>query len=240
MNKEIFLGVEVTAGDSRGVLEEVDSAVENRKPTFIVAINPEKIIKANNDLELKKLINEADIKIPDGIGVIMASKLSGGNIRKRVTGIDLMNAICRRASEKGYKVFLFGAAPSIAEKAGVILTEKYKGIKIVGTADGYYKDESEIISKLEKASPDILFIALGSPKQEYFIRKYKHVLNIPVMMGVGGSFDVTCGNIKRAPLWMRNCGLEWLYRLMKEPRRIKRQMALPMFLIDVLQERVKK
>lgn len=237
MKKENYLGVDVCCVDEKTVLDEVDNIIRNKKPSFIVAINPEKIMKALKDKNLLRLLNSASIQIPDGVGVIIASRLKHGNIRKRVTGIDLMQNICKKSAEKGYKVFLLGAKPGIAERAGKILKERYKGLNIVGIRDGYFKDNEGIIENIKGVKPDILFVAMGSPRQEYWIRENMDKLGVPLLMGIGGSLDVICGNIKRAPKWMCSLGLEWLYRLIKEPWRFRRMMVLPVFLLKVIKGR---
>lgn len=234
MEKENYLGVDVCNTDMEGVLAEIDEIVKERRPSFIVAINPEKIMKAIKDEKLRNLLNSAAIQIADGVGVVIASKLKGGKIRSRVTGIDLMQNICKRSAEKGYRVFLLGAKPGVAERAADILRERYKGINIVGIRDGYFKDENELLGYIEDKKPDVMFVAMGSPAQELFITRNMDRLQIPVCMGVGGSYDVICGNIPRAPKWMCNMGLEWLFRLIKEPWRYKRMMVLPLFFVKVL------
>lgn len=234
MKKENYLGVNVCDVDINEVIEEIDGIIERRKPSFVVAINPEKIMKAEKDEKLLKLLNRAAIQIPDGVGVVLASKLKGGNIRSRVTGIDLMYGICQNAAKKGHKVYLLGAKPGVAEQAGEILKKRYEGLNIVGIRDGYFKDKNEVIGNIKGKTPDILFVAMGSPNQEYWITEHMHELGVPLLMGVGGSFDVTCGNIKRAPGWMCRLGLEWLYRLIKEPWRYKRMIVLPQFLFKVI------
>jgi N-acetylglucosaminyldiphosphoundecaprenol N-acetyl-beta-D-mannosaminyltransferase len=240
MIKENYLGVDVCCADMESVLEEVDNIIKNRVPSFVVAINPEKIMKAEKDEKLRNLLNSAAIQIPDGIGVVIASKLNGGNIKSRVTGIDLMHNVCKRAAQRGYKVFMLGAKPGVAEKAAEILRQKYVGINIVGTRDGYFQSDAEVIDHIKSAKPDVLFVAMGSPKQEYWITSNMDKLGVPFLMGVGGSFDVICGNIKRAPEWMCRWGLEWLYRLIKEPWRYKRMMVLPLFLLKIVVDRFKK
>ncbi|EYE87633.1 acetylmannosaminyltransferase [Fervidicella metallireducens AeB] len=234
MEKENYLGVDVCKTDMEGVLDEIDEIVRERRPSFIVAINPEKIMKAIKDEKLKNLLNSAAIQIADGVGVVIASKLKGGKIKSRVTGIDLMQNICKRSAEKGYRVFLLGAKPGVAERAAEILRERYKGINIVGIRDGYFKDENELLGYIEDKNPDVMFVAMGSPAQELFITRNMDRLKIPVSMGVGGSYDVICGNIPRAPKWMCSMGLEWLFRLIKEPWRYKRMMVLPLFFVKVL------
>ncbi len=234
MKKESYIGVNVCDIDMKGVIDEIDRIIERREPSFVVAINPEKIMKAEKDEKLLKLLNKAAIQIPDGVGVVIASKLKGGNIRSRVTGIDLMYRICQNAAKKAYKVYLLGAQPGVAKQAGEILKKRYEGLNLVGIRDGYFMDENEVTLEIKAKKPDILFVAMGSPKQEYWITEHMKDLGVPLLMGVGGSFDVTCGNIKRAPVWMCRLGLEWLFRLIKEPWRYKRMIVLPKFLFKVI------
>lgn len=240
MIKEKCLGVDVCTGNMKETLQEINTIIENREPSFIVAINPEKLMKASVDEKLKNVLNSAALQIPDGMGVVYASKLNGGKIKSRVTGIDLMNNICELGSEKGYKIFMLGAKPQVAQRAAGILKEKYNNINIIGVMDGYFKSDTEVINKVLEVKPDILFVALGSPRQEYWIKKNMDILRVPLCMGVGGSYDVICGNIKRAPKWMCDLGLEWFYRLIIEPWRFTRMLSLPVFLTKVIFERVKK
>lgn len=239
MNRERYLGVNVCCIDMEEALNEVEDIIRDKKPSFVVAINPEKIMKAKKDEGLRKLLNSAAIQIPDGVGVLIASKLKRGSIKKRVTGIDLMQNICKRASQKGYRVFLLGAKPGVAKRAAEILKEKYTGLNICGIRDGYFKDEDNVIDEIRESRADIIFVAMGSPKQENWITGNMEKYNVPLSMGVGGSFDVICGNIKRAPDFMCKMGLEWFYRLIKEPSRYKRMMALPVFLFKVIFNGVK-
>lgn len=236
--KENILGVDVSPVTMEDALEKVDEIIRERKPEFIVAINPEKIMKSLEDEKLKDLLNSACINLPDGVGILIASKLKGGRVKYRVTGIDLMLNICGRASNSGYRVYLLGALPGTADKAAEKLKEKYPGIIISGTHDGYFEGtEESLISEIASSNSDVLFVALGSPKQEYWIKNNMDKLNVPLLMGVGGSYDVICGNIERAPAWMRQLGLEWLFRLIKEPWRIKRMAVLPVFLAAALREK---
>jgi N-acetylglucosaminyldiphosphoundecaprenol N-acetyl-beta-D-mannosaminyltransferase len=234
MQKENYLGVNVCCENEEMIFDNIDSIIKNKKPSFIVAINPEKIMKAACDENLMKLLNSAAIQIPDGIGIVIASRIKGGKIKKRITGIDLMEKIIRRASQKSYRVFLLGAKPGTADEAAKILSHKYPGLRIAGVMDGYFKDDNEAVSKITDAKPDILFVAMGSPKQEYWITKNMEKLKVPLCMGIGGSLDVISGNVKRAPEFMRKSGLEWLYRLFKEPWRYKRMAVLPLFLLKVI------
>lgn len=230
MNKENILGVDVSPLSYEDLKKSIEKDIENNKKSFIVAINPEKILKARKDEKLKELLNNATYEIPDGIGVIYASKLRKGNIKTRITGIDSMEMLCKLSEEKKYKIFMYGAKEETIKKAKENLEIKFPNIQIVGTINGYEKDNDKIISSINKSKADIVFVALGSPKQEYWITENMDKVSAKIFQGVGGSFDVFSGNIKRAPKWMQKIGLEWLYRLIKEPKRIFRQIKLVKFL----------
>ncbi len=234
MEKEKCLGVEVSPYNMDEVLLQINHTITENKKAFVVAINPEKVIKCQKDEKLKSLINSADIKIPDGTGVVIASKLRGGKVRSRVTGIDLMKNICRVSGEMGHKVFLLGGKPNVAERAAKSLKDEIKNLDIVGIQDGYFKDDKKIIDDINASKANIVFIALGSPKQENWISSNMKNINANIFMGVGGSFDVICGDINRAPVFMQNMGLEWAYRLFKDPKRITRLGALPKFIFKSL------
>jgi len=234
--KENFLGIDVCDYDYDQLASLLMQDIEQRKKSFIVAINPEKIMKAQKDEELKKLLNRADYQIPDGIGVIIASKLKGGRVRNRVTGIDMMLKLCQTAAEKGKRIFLYGGKPGVADAAKCELEKQFPGIQIVGTLHGYEKDEQVVIETINKHQPEIIFVALGSPAQEYWIVNHMNKVSPYVFQGVGGSYDVISGNLKRAPKAFQSLGLEWLYRLMKEPWRWRRQMILPLFLLKTLKK----
>lgn len=234
--KETFLGVNVSTQTYEQLSQNLLNDINKNKKSFIVAINPEKIMKAQEDETLRELLNKATYQIPDGIGVILASIIKGGKIRRRVTGIDMMLKLCEVAAENDKKIFLYGAKPGIASEAKVKLEEKYPGIQIVGTLNGYEKDETVITETINSSEADIIFVALGSPTQENWIIEHMDELAPKVYQGVGGSFDVVSGRLKRAPAFFQKLGLEWLYRLIKEPWRWKRQLILPRFLIKALRE----
>lgn len=231
--KETVLGIQVNTEGYDELMADVFARIERKDKALVVAINPEKIIKAKKDPALKQLLNEAEIQIPDGIGVILASKLQKGQIRERVTGVDMMLRLCEEAAKRGKPIFLYGGKPDIANRAKAKLESLYPGINIVGTQDGYEKDEQKVLDAINEAKPDLLFVAMGSPKQENWINANRAKLHPTIYQGVGGSFDVLAGTVKRAPELFQKTGTEWLYRLMKEPSRIKRQMALPLFLLEV-------
>ncbi len=234
MNKERILGVAVSDLSYNELAKNIESDIDNNKKSFIVAINPEKVLKARKDEKLAQLLDSADYPIADGIGVVIASRLKKGNIKNRVTGIECMDMICALSNKKGYKIFLYGAKAETLAKAKAKLEEKYPDIKIVGTANGYEQDNEKIVTEINESGADIVFVALGSPKQENWIVGNRDRLCPKIYMGVGGSFDVLSGNIKRAPKFMLKLGLEWLYRLIREPKRFFRQIKLLKFIFLVL------
>lgn len=232
--KENILGIDVCSDTYDELAVKLLQDIDKGRKSFIVAINPEKIMKAQEDRELKSLLNQATYQIPDGIGVILASKLKKGRIRERVTGIDMMLKLCKEATNNGKRIFLYGAKPGIADEAKAKLEEMFPGILIVGTLNGYEKNEEVIERTVNDSGAEIVFVALGSPAQENWIIAHKEKLNPSVYQGVGGSFDVISGRLNRAPAVFQKFGLEWLYRLLKEPWRWKRQLELPRFLLRVL------
>ena len=236
MEKEKILGIDVCVTTYEELRNAIKNDIEKNKKSYIVTINPEKVIKAKKDESLKKILNNAQYQIPDGIGIIYASKIKKGNIKSRITGIDTMEMICDLSNKENFRIFMYGAKADIIEKAQK-LEEQYENINICGYINGYENDEKKIIKTINNSNPDILFVALGSPKQEKFISKNFNKLNCKILLGVGGSFDVISGHKKRAPKWVQNKGLEWLYRLIKEPKRIFRQTKIVSFIFDVILEK---
>lgn len=220
-------------------VDRVDESVTSGRPSWILAINPEKIMKALADKELQRLLVQADLFIPDGIGILWAGKLMGQVFPQRVTGVDLLVTLVAEAAKRGWKVYLLGAAPGLAEEVAKSWAEHYPGLQVAGCHDGYFdsSEEEDIVQAVRDASPDLLFVGMGSPKQEQFINMYRQRLGVPVCMGVGGSFDVISGKKKRAPVWMQKIGMEWSYRVMIEPTRILRMSALPKFMVLVLRRK---
>lgn len=234
--KENILGINVNTEGYAELLPRIFSYIEKKEKAMIVAINPEKVMKASQDQELHNLLNRAEFQIPDGVGILIASKLQKGKIKQRVTGIDLMLRICEEAAKQNKSIFLYGAKPGVAQEAKEELEKRYPNINISGIIDGYEKDQILIQQTINSAQPDILFVAMGSPRQENWIEANRNDLYPFVYQGVGGSFDVLAGNIERAPEAFQKAGLEWFYRLLKEPSRIKRQIELPKFLYKILKK----
>lgn len=234
MEKETILGVQVCVTDYPQIKTAIKEDLEAQRKAFLVAINPEKILKARKDEALKNLLNNATYQIADGVGVVYASKLRGGKIRSRVTGIDSMKMLCELSDENGYRIFMYGAKEEILQKAKEKLIETYPNIQIAGTMNGYQKDKQAVVDAINESKADIVLVAMGSPRQENWIVENMNTVCAKVFQGVGGSFDVVSGTIPRAPQWMQKCGLEWLFRLLREPKRIGRQIHLVSFLFLAL------
>jgi len=220
-------------------IDLVAEHIQSREPYWILAVNPEKIIKARSQKDLFDLLSKADLFIPDGVGVLLAGKLKGEMFPQRVTGADLFDRLMIEAAKHSWKVFLLGAAPGVAGVVAEKYRQRFSTLQIVGVHDGYFRagEEPQVCAAIQTAEPDLVFVAMGSPRQEELIYYRLKKLGIPVCMGVGGSFDVVAGKVNRAPKWMQKVGLEWSYRLLREPRRILRMAALPKFLWQVLRER---
>lgn len=238
MKKESFLGVDVSPLTYDQIINELQNRIERKEQSTIIAVNPEKVMTAQKNEQLKRLINHSTFQIPDGIGIVLASKLRKGQVKDRVTGVDMMERLLQLSEEQKHPVFLYGAKSDVVQQAADNIQKKYPGIQIAGVMDGYEKDEEKIIQAIQASGARLLFVALGSPTQELFIERNLALLpNVYVFQGVGGSFDVMSGNVKRAPLWTRKLGLEWLYRLLSNPSRFKRQLKLPQFLIRIWREK---
>jgi N-acetylglucosaminyldiphosphoundecaprenol N-acetyl-beta-D-mannosaminyltransferase len=230
-------------GTRVSVLESYDDAVRLirerilwRLPTFCVAINPEKVYRARKDPGLSRVLESADIGICDGVGVSLASMLLYRKRLARCTGVDLFLRLVHLSARDGLKVFVLGASPESNGAACRALLDRFPGLKIVGSEDGYFKDSAAVVDKINQSGAELLFVALGSPRQEYWIAEQMPHLKTSFCMGVGGSLDVVSGLAKRAPALFRKTGTEWLFRLLSQPSRIRRQMALPLFTLDVLRE----
>ncbi|NLP52717.1 WecB/TagA/CpsF family glycosyltransferase [Bacillus sp. RO1] len=237
---EKILDVNVTTLNYRELITSIDALIQENGQGNIIAVNPEKIMALQKDPKLKDLINSATYTIPDGIGVILASRLNKGTVTERITGVDLFVKLLELADKKRYKIFLYGAKPEVVAKAVENIKRDYPNLIVAGYRDGYVSDQQELVEEINASGAQLMFVAMGSPKQEFWIEENKGKLSVNIFQGVGGSFDVISGTVKRAPAAFRNTGTEWLYRLLSQPSRIQRQMALPKFLLKVLGTRPKK
>lgn len=232
-----ILGVPVhplTMNESVAVLEE---KLQKKEQAFVVTANAEIIMMCQQDKEYNNIVSEqADLVLPDGAGAVWAGRYLGNEVPERVAGFDLYNQLLKLSADKGYKVYFFGGAPGVAEAAKNKAEELYPGVQIVGCRNGYFTEAEEeaIIKEINDAAPDMLFVALGAPKQEKWLVKYRNQLKSRVLMGIGGSFDVLAGKMERAPKWMQEASLEWAFRLYKQPSRFMRMLALPKFVLKVI------
>jgi len=233
--KVAILDVNVDSVKMTEAIDIVEKLMDAQKPSFIATANAEMIMMADQDEELKSILNHADLVVPDGAGTVWAARHLGVSMPERVAGYDLTQHLLARAPQTKKRVFFFGSAPGVADKAKIKAESEYPGIQIVGVRDGYFKKEQEqdIIDQIKNARPDLLLAALGVPKQEKWLYAHLQELNVPVSIGVGGTLDVMAGVMKRAPLWMQKAKLEWLFRGLLQPKRIGRLIALPRFVIKV-------
>lgn len=228
-----ILGIDV---DSFTFDEAVSWAYSN--PGQIVTINPEMISTANSNSDFAEVIKQAELVVPDGVGVEIGLKILGHRVR-RIAGIELGKALIIKFSKESKSIAFVGAKPGIVDEAIKNLSAEIPELNVVYSHDGYFNDEEEILNSLIASKPDLVLVALGSPKQEFFISKLKNQLPNAAMIGLGGSFDVWAGAVKRAPIIYQKLGLEWLYRTIKEPQRFKRIFpTLPLFVLKVLKEKI--
>ena len=221
-NRYPILNTYVNAISMGETIAEIEKIIKSGVPTQHVVINALKINLMNEDTELRRKVNSCPLINADGASILWAAKKLGIPLKERVAGIDLFLELVKVAADKGYKIYLFGAKEEVVQKVKNIFLEQYPSLKIVGVRNGYFKEdnESEIVSDMVTSGADMMFVAFSSPKKEYWINKYLNEIQIPFVMGVGGSFDVVAGVTNRAPKWMQNHGLEWFYRFIQEPRRL--------------------
>lgn len=216
----------------------VESCVASGKACRHVVVNVDKIVKANRDPRLLEIINGCDLISVDGMPVVWAARLLGIPLKERVAGIDLFRALVERSARKGWRLYFLGARTEVVKKTVDTLIDQYPGIQVAGWRNGYWTDEEEaaVVEQIRAARPDLLFVAISSPRKERFLSQYARELSIPFSMGVGGSFDVVAGVTRRAPRWMQKVGLEWFFRFLQEPRRMFRRYFMddPFFLVLLL------
>lgn len=235
-NKASILNIQVNCVTMDEALQVAETFIAENTPHLIATANAEMVMKAQEDRELAQILNEADLVVPDGAGVVWAARHKGHVMPERVAGYDLTQHLLARAAKKGYRVYLFGSGPEIVARAKQQAEKRFPGVNIVGMRDGYFDSQQEkaIIHDIQSLSPHILLAALGVPKQEKWLAKYLQELKVPLSIGVGGTFDVMAGQVRRAPVWMQKGNLEWLFRLILQPQRIGRMMSLPYFVLKIL------
>jgi len=230
-----ILGVRIDEVTMDEAVKRSESFLGEEKMHMIFTPNPEMVMVAKDDDEFREILNSSDMNIPDGNGIVWASRKLKTPLSERVAGFDFIHKIFEFGKNRPVSFYFLGSKPGVAEKAAEKIVEKFEGVSIVGTHDGYFsmEEEKEIIRKINKANPDVLLVALGAPKQERFIYKYKDKLKCRIAIGVGGCFDVISGNVKRAPKLFIKLKLEWLYRGLTDWKRLKRLMAIPKFMREV-------
>ncbi|MGM0501211.1 MAG: WecB/TagA/CpsF family glycosyltransferase [Bacillota bacterium] len=241
MRKRVaILDVLIDKVDQELALEKIISCLEQGQQQLIVTPNSEMIVQAQQDVKLKEIINCADLALPDGAGVVLASKILGNPIPERVAGIDLVQQLFKIANQTNYSFYFLGGAPKIAQQAKNRVLEQYPHLKI-SVHHGYLTRvlEEQVINDIIIRSPDILLVGMGVPLQEKWLAKYLVEFEGTIGIGVGGTFDILAGTKKRAPGWMQKFNLEWLYRVIQEPQRIHRVIQLPQFMQQVLWQRYK-
>lgn len=244
MNRISICNIPVDVLTMQQTINLVDNAIQQKRSVHHVVINAVKVVNAQKNPELRESIVNCDIINADGQGIIWASRILKKPLPERVAGIDLMEKLVALAPKKKYRIFFLGAKENILKKVIKVYSEKYGPDIIAGYCNGYFKpeNEAEIAQQIAESKADILFVAMSSPKKEIFLNTYKNVIQTPFIMGVGGSFDVVAGFVKRAPKWMQKRGLEWLYRTMQEPRRMWKRYLFgnSRFIFLVLKEKMKQ
>jgi N-acetylglucosaminyldiphosphoundecaprenol N-acetyl-beta-D-mannosaminyltransferase len=234
-----ILGVRVDALTYNRLLATIGDFIVEGSPHQITTLNPEFVMEAQSNAAFRHVLERSDLCMADGVGLLWAARRQGSPLPERVTGSDGVPLIAERAAQMGWSLYLLGAAPGIAEHTRRVLVERYPGLRITGTYAGSpaEADAQEIVALIRTASPDILFVAFGAPQQDLWIARHRDTLRVPVMMGVGGAFDHIAGVRLRAPRWIQRLNLEWLFRLVTQPWRWRRQLALPRFVWAVLRQR---
>jgi N-acetylglucosaminyldiphosphoundecaprenol N-acetyl-beta-D-mannosaminyltransferase len=236
LNSLLFLGVRVDDVTIDDAVAAIARFVEQRRPRQIATINPEFVMAAHRHPDFKAVLNGADLRVPDGVGLMWGSWLLRHPLRGRVPGVDLVWRLAGLAAERRWSIFLLGGFDDVGQRTASRLCERYPALCIAGMYEGHPADP-EAVSRVCMAKPELLLVAYGAPGQDLWIARHKDELGVPVSIGVGGSFDFIAGRSKRAPAWLRRLGLEWLHRLVHEPWRWRRMLALPKFAILVLRQR---
>ena len=241
MEKKNIHGVMIDNATMDEALDYVLDMLKNSGPTKIYTPNSEIIMQANRDPELREILNQADLLIADGAGVVLASKIINNKLKQKVSGIDLVKRILINTDRRPTSFFIFGGKPGVAEQAVINILSEFPRADIKGYQNGYFtpEEEEDIIKKINDSKAEILLVGLGAPKQEKWIHENASRLKCKIAMGIGGSIDVFAGTASLAPEFMRRAGLEWLYRLIKEPKRYKRMMDLPRFIMLSIRQRLK-
>ena len=240
MSRTNVLGVEFDNLTIESAAARACEIMGDHRCAYMVTPNPEIVMAAWENPDCAVALENADLVLADGIGVVKAAKILGTPLAERVPGIDTATMIMEKMAKDNKSVFLFGAKPGVAETAAEVMEKRFPGLVIAGCRDGYYDDDAEIIEAINAAKPDFLLVCLGAPKQELWMHKNAGKLDVGLMAGLGGVLDVFAGVAQRAPECWQKLNLEWLYRCIKEPKRLKRIYKLPLFLIKAVGIRIKR
>lgn len=235
-----ILGVPFADITPNEAVNKAVSYLNGNGKSIIYTPNPEMVMEARKNKNFMEILNSSTMNVPDGIGIVYGSKFTGNPIMHRVAGCDLIQELFDKMKDMGKTAYFFGGAPGVTDAAKIAMEAKYKGFKVVGTANGYFdkEREKEIIAEINELKPDLLLVGIGFPKQEKWIYDHIKKLDVKLAIGVGGSFDILSGNTKRAPEFFINHGLEWFYRLITQPSRIGRMMQLPLFMLVVIKNKI--
>ena len=237
--KTDVLGVLYDNVTMQEALERGRALLEADAPAYCVTPNAEMAYEALHDEAFRAVLNGASLVLPDGAGVVLGAKILKTPLKQKVAGIEFAQNLLPILEENGKRLFLLGSKPGVAELAAEKMLQKHPKLCVCGTMDGYFKDDSEAVARINAARADVVFVCLGAPKQEYFMQKHAPELNVRLMIGLGGTLDGIAGTVKRAPRWMIRLQLEWLYRLIKQPSRLGRMMRLPKFVFAAIKKRMK-
>ena len=221
-------------------VERAEELMAERRAAYVVTPNPEIVMTCWENPDAMDAVQNADLVLPDGVGVVYGARILGTPLKGKLPGIDFATELMRRMAKCGGRVYLLGAKPGVAETAGERMKAQFPGLEICGTHDGYFQDDAPVIKDINALQPDLLLVCLGAPKQELWMHGNAAALKVGLMAGLGGSLDVFAGTVKRAPVFFQKLGLEWFYRLIKEPWRFKRMMMLPKFLFACIGKKLRR
>lgn len=234
-----IFGIPFSKMGMKETVQYLTNRINGREQTHVITANPIMVMSALEHPSYKEMMLKSDLIVPDGAGIVWAAQKGGNPVAERVTGIELLHELFRVGEEHHWKVYLLGTTQEIIEAAAQSLQMQYPQVRIVGCHDGYFTaaEDEEVITSIKELQPDLLFVARGADTQEPWIVKHRAALEVPLIMGVGGSFDVISGKLKRAPEWIQKLRIEWLFRLLQEPKRLPRMMVLPKFMLKVMRNK---
>ena len=234
-----IMGVDFDSLTLSEAVNLAETLISEHRAAYVVTPNPEIVMTCWENTDAMEAVQNADLVLPDGVGVVYGAKILGTPLKGKLPGIDFATELMRRMAKRCGRVYLLGAKPGVAEMAGERLTEQFPGLIVCGTHDGYFQEDAPVIDEINALQPDLLLVCLGAPKQEIWMLRNRSALKVGLMAGLGGSLDVFAGTVKRAPAFFQKLGLEWFYRLIKEPWRFKRMMKLPKFLFACIGKRIR-